>query len=108
MKKIKISIIAVIAIVMGIAGSAFTTYQSSNTLDEWFIYDGIGLLSDPASYSYSGSTPTCTGHASFCEFKGIRQAVPNDDMPTQVSLNSASSQSSTFTVEKPGLVVFQP
>jgi hypothetical protein len=108
MKKFKISIIAVMALIMGIAASAFTAPVNSPTVNEWFTYDGSGPLNAPASYTYAGSTATCSGHVQFCEFKGIRQASPNDMLPTQTSLNSASSQSNNFSIEKTGLVVFQP
>lgn len=108
MKRLKISTFAVIAIIMGICGSAFTALPNSPTVDQWFLYDGSGSLSNPSSYTYSGSISTCNAHIQFCAFNGIRQASPNQNMPTQTSLNSASSQSSGFTVEKAGLVVFKP
>jgi len=108
MKKFKISLFAVIAIAMGIAASAFTAPVKSPTVNQWFTYDGSGPLNDPASYTYSGTTATCSGHVQFCEFKGIRQASPNDMLPTQSSLDNASSQSNDFSIEKTGLVVFQP
>ncbi len=99
--------IAVIAIVMGIAASAFTAPSNAPTTDQWFTYNGSGPLGNTSSYNYSGSTPTCSAHNQFCEFKGISQASPNQNMPTQTSLNSASSQSNGFTIEKAGLVVFK-
>jgi len=108
MKKFKISLFAVIAIVMGIAASAFTAPVNRPNVNQWFTYDGSGPLNNPSSYTYSGTTATCSGHVQFCEFNGIRQASPNDMLPTQASLDNASSQSNDFSIEKTGLVVFQP
>lgn len=98
---------AVIAIVMGIAASALTLPPKMPLTSAWFTYNA-GPVSAPASYSYSGTMPTCSSNNTFCEFEGVRQSSPNQNLPTQASLNSASSQSSGFTVPKAGIVDFKP
>ncbi len=109
MKKLKISLVAVVAICLAIGGSAFTVVHTApKTVDAWFMYAGSGSKTDPANYNYTGATAPCTAHVKFCAFKGIRQAAPNDQLPTQASVNSASSSSSNFTVEVSNLVNFQP
>ncbi len=111
MKKVKISLLAVTAIVLGICSSAFTTASTASKsvlADEWFLYDGSGPVTDPANYSYSGAIPPCSAHTRYCAFKGQRQAAPNQNLPTQASINSAAGASSNFTIEVANLVVFKP
>lgn len=109
MKKIKVSVLAVAAILLGIFGSAFTTAKpANNTLDGWFIYNGSGALDNPASYAYNTSIAPCSDHISFCAMKGNRQASPNQNRPTQQSLDDASTASNAFANEVTDLVVFKP
>ena len=98
---------AVMAIAMGIAASAFTLPAKRPLTNAWFTYNG-GAVSVPANYTYSGSMPSWSGSNSLCEFEGIRQPAPNQSLPTQASLNNASSQSNGFTVPKAGIVDFKP
>ena len=106
MKRLKISMFAVIAIAMGIAASAFTLTPKMPLTAAWFTYNS-GPVGVPASYSYSGSMATCSGSNTFCEFEGVRQ-TSHPNLPTQASLNSASGQSNQFTVPKLGIVDFKP
>lgn len=108
MKKFKVSIVALVAIFMAIGGSAFTAATTAPTVDEWFLYDGSGSVNDPSNYNYTGSISSCSANVRLCAFKGQRQASPNQNMPTQTSVNSASSASSNFTVPVTNIVVFKP
>jgi len=74
MKKFKISMIAVIAIVMGIAASAFTSTSSVNhkapTTTAWFQFTGsdpsnLTQLEDNTKYSYVNGLP-CSGQSVIC------------------------------------------
>jgi hypothetical protein len=64
MKKIKISIFAVLAIVMGIAASAFTANQWPETFDATYYYVGdntLAQMQDPAKWLNSGTACNPTG-----------------------------------------------
>ena len=73
MKHFKMSMFAVIAIVMGIAGSAFTNNKAvkvKSTLNTgWFQFMGdptnLSEIQDNAKYSYEGGIP-CSGSAEVC------------------------------------------
>ena len=106
MKNLKISFIALLAIVLAIGGSAFTAPSAKPTATGWFQYLG-GDKNNPVNYSYSGTTDPCSGTNQFCAFNGTRQTA-NPSLPTQTSLNSASSQSSGFTMIISGVVDFKP
>ena len=108
MKSLKLSLVAIAAMLIGICSSAFTAPDNSKLVDEWFIYDGTGSLTDISNYNYSGSIASCNAHAQMCAFKGQRQAAPNQNLPTPASFNSAKTASSSFTAEVANLVVFKP
>jgi hypothetical protein len=106
MKRIQISVIAVVAIVMGIAASAFTAPKVSLT-DAWFsINDGA----DPnlaSSYTYAGTTSPCSGSTRLCAIEGVRDSS-NPDQPLQSSVDDASTASNNFTQQVTGQVEFKP
>lgn len=105
MKRIKISMIAVIAIVMGIAASAFTV-PKINLTDAWFT---INPLSDPtlsSSYTYSGQTSPCSGSDVLCAIEGTKDAV-HPNQPRQVDVDAAKTASSNFTTPVTGQVAFK-
>ena len=110
MKKIKVSFLAVAAILLGICGSAFTgapASAKSSTVDGWFIYDGSGPLDDPSNYAYTTDLSPCNAHVKFCAFKGTQQTgAPS--RPTEASLDEAMDESNQFTIEVADLVVFKP
>jgi|GEM_PF-6166623 len=108
MKSLKISLVAIAAMLIGICSSAFTAPDHSKLVDDWFLYDGSGSLTDINNYSYSGSIASCNAHVRMCAFKGQRQAAPNQNLPTPASFSSAQSASSNFTAEVANLVVFKP
>ncbi|HSV10123.1 MAG TPA: hypothetical protein VLI68_05100 [Hanamia sp.] len=106
MKKFKISMIAVVAIVMGIAASAFTV-PKTNLTDAWFT---INTGSDPnlaSSYTYVGTTSPCSGSTQLCAIEGVRDGS-NPDQPLQSSVDDAATASSNFTQPVSGQVEFKP
>lgn len=98
--------IAVVAVVMGIAVSAFTAPKESLT-DAWFtINDGA----DPnlaSSYTYTGTTSPCSGSTHLCAIEGVRDGS-NPNQPLQSSVDDASSVSNNFTQPVMGQVEFKP
>ena len=64
MKKIKVSIFAVIAIVMGIAASAFTAHLKPKAIDATYYYVGdntLAQMQEPAKWLNSGTACNPTG-----------------------------------------------
>ena len=64
MKKIKFSIFAVIAIIMGIAASAFTTNVKQKIIDATYYYVGnntLAQMKDPGEWVNSGTACNPTG-----------------------------------------------
>jgi hypothetical protein len=105
MKKIKVSIFAVIAIVMGIAASAFTAPKAPLS-DGWF---KINPNADPtmaSSYTYSGTASPCSGSDVLCAITGTKDPL-HPTRPLQSDVNSAKSASSDFQNEVPGQVDFK-
>lgn len=110
MKKIKISLLGVSAILLGICSSAFTSAPDAGNatlLDGWFKYNG-GTNTNPANYSYVGTSAPCDDAVTYCAMKGDRQASPNQSRPTQASINAAAAASSNFTVPVLNQVNFEP
>lgn len=107
MKNLKVSFIALFAMVLGFCFSAFTAPSAKPAGSGWFTYNGSGSLNDPNNYTYSGTTDPCSGTARFCGFNGIQQSG-NPSLPTMTSLTSASNQSSNFTKIVSGVVDFKP
>jgi len=65
MKKVKVSLLAVAAIMLGVFSSAFTTPSSTAVDDGWFLYNGSGPLDNPSSYTYTGSIASCNSNSPF-------------------------------------------
>lgn len=111
MTKLKVSFLAVAAILLGICGSAFTTVEKSARVtpagDSWFTYNG-GTNTDPANYTYVGTSAPCSASSTYCAMKGFRQASPNQNRPTQQSLDDAASASGNFAIPVDELVHFKP
>lgn len=105
MKHFKISMIAVVAIVMGIAASAFTLPKAPRS-EGWFT---INPNSDPnlaSSYTYSAETPACSASDVLCAIEGTQDPV-HPTQPLQSDVNSAKTASSNFTMPVPGQVKFK-
>lgn len=97
--------IAVVAIVMGIAASAFTV-PKTDFADGWFT---INANSDPSlasSYTYSGQTSPCSGSDVLCAIKGTQDPL-HPTQPRQMDVTSAKTASSNFTVPVEGQVDFK-
>jgi hypothetical protein len=105
MKKFKISMIAVFAIVMGIAASAFTV-PKTNLTDAWFTINGSSDPSLATSYTYSGQTSPCSGNDVLCAIEGTQDPL-HPTQPRQMDVNSAKTASSNFTVPVAGQVDFK-
>lgn len=94
MKHFKISMIAVIAIVMGIAASAFTTNNQSNEehgrlTTAWFQFMGsdptnLSQVQDNTNYSYQSGLP-CSGSNHICAVQtaGVASSGAQPDPFTQ-------------------------
>ena len=110
MNRIKVSMLATVAFLLGICGTVLHTAaqpKDDNTLDGWFKFNG-GDESDPNNYTYYGITEPCDDVVQYCAMKGDRQASPNQLRPTQASVNAAKSASSNFTIPVADLVHFEP
>lgn len=109
MKKMRISVLAVAALLLGVIGSAFTApkAEKNTLLDGWFKYNG-GTKTLPSNYTYYGTSEPCDDIVKYCAMKGDRQASPNQARPTQASIDAAQSASTNFTVPVPDLVHFEP
>lgn len=105
MKKFKISLFAVIAIVMGIAASAFTV-PKVNLTDAWFTINGSADPSLASSYTYSGMTSPCSGTHKLCAIEGTKDPL-QPTQPRQADVNAAKTASSNFTVAVGGQVEFK-
>lgn len=95
MKKLKVSF-AAIALLFAIGLSAFTIPGKTTTTDAWFVISDPANPNLAASYTYVGSTDPCSSTDHLCAIKGVQQAYPNNNMPTQSSVNAASTASSNF------------
>ena len=96
---------AVIAIVMGIAASAFTA-PKANFAEVWFT---IAPASNPnlaSSYTYAGVNSPCEGVDELCAIKGTED-IANPGHPLQADVNMARSASSEFTTPVEGKVDFK-
>lgn len=105
MKRFKISIFAVIAIVMGIAASAFTAPQT-NLSDGWFTLNANSDPTQASSYTYSGTTSPCSGSDVLCAITGTKDAM-NPTRPQQSDVNAAYSASNQFKNPVSGQVDFK-
>ena len=77
MKHLKISMIAFAAIVLGIAASAFTSHETTKTvngklLTNWYQFMGdpsiLSQVQDNTKYQYQGGSP-CSGSNEVCAVK---------------------------------------
>lgn len=110
MKHFKISMFAVIAIVMGIAASAFTTSKADNpdkgkVLTNWYQFMGdptiLSEVQDYTKYSYEGGT-ACSGSDLVCAVK-TTGAITAHHQPDAFSndlkarLSEVFNQTSTYS-----------
>lgn len=102
MKKFKISIVAILAIVISIGLSSFTLFQKPSS-QKWFTLTGSDMTA-ASSYSVApgnGADPQCpTVPGDVCAI------YANDDgngNPVQSELDAIRSESSQFTVDHPNL-----
>ncbi len=97
--------LAMVAIVMGIAASAFTAPKAPKS-DGWFT---INASSDPSlasSYTYSGTTSPCSGSDVLCAIIGTKDPM-HPTRPLQGDVNSAKTASSNFQNPVTGQVDFK-
>jgi hypothetical protein len=94
MKKFKVSLVAVLALIFGIAGSAFTTHSVKQTGQIWY---ALAANADPTqtdNYSPADGDPGCTGDPDVvC---GIL-VNDNGDHPSSGDLSAVKSASMDFT-----------
>ena len=106
MKRLKISLVAMAAIVLGFAGSAFTNQPTHhNQTDTWFIYDGSGDRSQASSYIYDdGTEPPCpSSNVVLCAIK----VMDDGGQPNQDALTSLYENHSELTVPVANLIKFR-
>lgn len=106
MKKFKFSTMAVIALLMGIAASAFTVPTAKLT-DAWFTINSGADPNLASSYTYVGTSSPCSGSSALCAIEGVRDGS-KPDQPLQSSVDDASTASSNFTQPVMGQVEFKP
>jgi hypothetical protein len=101
MKKFKISLLAVLAIFIGIAASSFTTHPVKKTTDlQWYVFTGTGSPADAGNYEPAPSVPSCnTSPDVVCAI----QATDDNGLPNQTELDAINSASSDFTQMAPRL-----
>lgn len=92
---------AVIAIVMGIAASAFTV-PKANLTDAWFTINGTSDPSLATNYTYSGATSPCNGTIELCAIKGTKDPL-HPTQPRQADVDAAQTASSNFTMPADGV-----
>lgn len=88
MKKLKISMIAVTAIVLAITLSAFTSERhegaagKSPKIIQWYEFDGnpnsLTELQDEDFYSYDGGSKPCNGTSNICGVRTTGSTVMGD------------------------------
>jgi hypothetical protein len=105
MKRIKVSIFAVIALIMGIAASAFTAPKAPLS-DGWFTINPGADPTKAASYTYSGATSPCSGNDVLCAIIGTKDPL-HQTQPMQSDVNSAASASNNFQQPVSGQVDFK-
>ncbi|MDQ2719436.1 MAG: hypothetical protein M3Z26_06685 [Bacteroidota bacterium] len=105
MKRLKISMIAVIAIVMGIAASAFNV-RDAKLADGWFTISS-GNPNLAASYMYYGTSSPCFGSTALCAIEGTRNPS-NLNQPLQTSVDTDKTASGNFAHPAAGKVTFTP
>lgn len=103
MKKFKVSLFAVLAVILAITASSFTVSPVHTADEEWFIFDG-GTMTVPGNYSYAGSNPGCEGSARLCAIKVLNDGSGS---PDQSALTSLYNSSNSFAQEIPGSVDFK-
>jgi hypothetical protein len=106
MKRLKISLVALAAVVLGFAGSAFTNQpKHHDRTDTWFIYDGSGDPKLPESYFFDdGSTPTCPSSDDIlCAIK----VMDNDGQPDATALLSLYENNNDLTLPVANLIKFR-
>lgn len=106
MKQFKFSLIAIVAIVMGIAGSAFTHKPVPKAGEvAWYIYNGSGAMDDPASYHFDdGSEPACP--SSIQELCAI-QVEGDGETPGETELKSLYDNNNEFAAPVLDLIKFR-
>lgn len=106
MKRLKISMIAVIALIMGMAASAFNV-KDTNLTDGWFTIQNPSAPDNAASYMYYGATSPCSGSTVLCAIQGTRDPS-NPAQPLQSSVNTDKAASGNFAHPAAGKVTFTP
>lgn len=99
MKKFKISILAIFAIIIGIAGSAFTSPNSKLQTDNWYV---LANGTDPTvRTNYTLSTePDCEASPETVCAIQVPESTTN---PSQNALNAIMSASGNFTEDDPNV-----
>ena len=104
MKKFKISLFAVMAVILAITASSFTVKSIKTNTEDWFAYGG-GTMTDPNSYTYAGSEPSCAGTVRLCAIKVLNDGSGS---PDQTALNSLYNSNNHFSQPVGGVIDFKP
>lgn len=106
MKKIKISLFAVAAILLGIAGSAFTTAGKKSTFLSIYELQSGGNKLNRTDWIPAADDPNCP-----TTFNSVPCRIQADDAsghPSVASFNNVLSNSSNFTTAYPARVTYKP
>lgn len=104
MKKLKISIVALFAIICGLGLSSFTKLAPATpNADSWFIYNS-GSMTSPASYTFSSTEPTCAETTRLC---AIHVLNDGSNKPDQAALTSLYNNNDQFQEPVEGIIKFK-
>jgi len=104
MKRIKVSIVALFAILCGFGLSSFTKPTPPKPYaDSWFVYNS-GSMTSPNSYTFSSTEPICAETSRLCAI-----LVLNDgsNKPDQAALTSLYDNNDHFRKPVQGVIKFK-
>jgi hypothetical protein len=104
MKRIRISIVALFAILCGFGLSSFTKPTPPKPYaDSWFIYNS-GSMTSPASYTYSSTEPACAQTTRLCAINVLNDG---SNKPDQAALTSLYNNNDQFQEPVEGVIKFK-
>ncbi|MEO5990293.1 MAG: hypothetical protein ABIP68_01550 [Ferruginibacter sp.] len=104
MKRIRISIVALFAILCGLGLSSFTKPMTPKPYtDSWFIYDG-GSMTAPSNYTFSSTVPTCAQTTRLCAIHVLNDGSDEHD---QAALTALYNNNNQFKQPVQGVIKFK-
>jgi len=111
MKTIKILFVAIFAVGLGFAVSAFQTSEKEAAGNKAPVTEGWFRLVNPSapdlasSYEYESEVQPCDGESALCSIKAT--IVPNSIYPHQDDVDAAKTASGDFAYPVTGMVAFE-